>query len=350
MKYLKLTIHTPPIIFILCLAIFALLFSTSCYAKTCYVNTASAGGDGTTNATSGVNAAYKSLFDWEAAEDGIALEAPMTVYCEGTVADITAVTIADWTGNSTDNTITITTTQENRHSGVWSEEKYRLEVANAEVLSFEVSNIKIDGLQVLVSGSSNYQYGIYTGTAGASNIEISNNIVKETNTGDFGLGVYLSTGSGTSIKVWNNIIYDFDGASTVGISVGGSNDNGFVYNNTVYNCTRGIYSGYDDVIAINNIVVANSFSWRGTFAGDSDYNAGSLADVMNTTGSAPANNKYSQTITFVSTSIPNFHLSSNDASAKDQGTDLSSDANLSFTTDIDSDTRPTGSWDIGADE
>ena len=67
------------------------------------------------------------------------------------------------------------------------------------------------------------------------------------------------------------------------------------------------------------------------------------------TGGGNTHDKVSQTISFADSANKDFHLSSSDTSAKDAGADLSADANLAFSTDIDSTTR-TGSWDIGADE
>ena len=60
-----------------------------------YVNTASAGGDGTTNAESGATAAYASLNAWEAAEatDLVTAGDSHIVYCStgsGPAPDTTA--------------------------------------------------------------------------------------------------------------------------------------------------------------------------------------------------------------------------------------------------------------------
>jgi hypothetical protein len=54
-------------------------------------------------------------------------------------------------------------------------------------------------------------------------------------------------------------------------------------------------------------------------------------------------------VTFVNAAGGDCHLSSGDSTAKDQGTDLSSDGTYAFDDDIDGDTR-SGSWDIGFDE
>ena len=60
----------------------------------------------------------------------------------------------------------------------------------------------------------------------------------------------------------------------------------------------------------------------------------------------------STTVSFVSTSTKDFHLASADTAAKNAGADLSADANLAVTTDVEGYLRPTGAGvvDIGADE
>jgi hypothetical protein len=53
---------------------------------------------------------------------------------------------------------------------------------------------------------------------------------------------------------------------------------------------------------------------------------------------------------FVNAAANDYHLAAIDTEAIGSGTDLSADANLPFSTDIDGDTRPAGAWDIGADQ
>ena len=60
-------------------------------------------------------------------------------------------------------------------------------------------------------------------------------------------------------------------------------------------------------------------------------------------------NLVNQTFSFVDLAGGDFHLTSGDSGARDQGVDLSADPDLSFSDDIDGDTRG-GTWDIGADE
>ena len=96
-----------------------------------YVNTAStAGGDGTTNLTSGSTRAYPSLNVWEAARQATLSEVE-EVICEGTAADATAVTIDGWTTTASFyiDIKALSSAGAGRHAGVWSTSKYRLAVA-----------------------------------------------------------------------------------------------------------------------------------------------------------------------------------------------------------------------------
>jgi hypothetical protein len=96
----------------------------------------------------------------------------------------------------------------------------------------------------------------------------------------------------------------------------------------------------------NTIAYACTDGFSGTFGAASNYNLSNLAS------DAPgANSRNSQTVTFVDEGNDDFHLSINDTAAINFGTDLSADANLAFTDDIDPEggTR-VAPWDIGADE
>ncbi|MCK5591009.1 MAG: hypothetical protein KAI72_03550, partial [Candidatus Pacebacteria bacterium] len=86
-------------------------------------------------------------------------------------------------------------------------------------------------------------------------------------------------------------------------------------------------------------------AYVGTFAAGTDYNATDGTDDIG----QGSNNKTGQTFSFVNESIDNFHLDPADVSAKDVGMDLSGDADISFSDDIDNETRSVA-WDIGADE
>ncbi len=93
-----------------------------------------------------------------------------------------------------------------------------------------------------------------------------------------------------------------------------------------------LYSQAATSIAVNCVLQGNGANF---------YGAAWLITTCKTDG----------TVSFVNAAAGDFHLSDTDASAKDHGTDLSSDAIFPFSDDMDGDLRPQGAaWDIGADE
>lgn len=299
-----------------------------------YVNTAStAGGDGTTNATTGANRAYASLNEWEAARQAV-LSEPEECICEGATADATAVVISGWTLTAA-NYISIYTTQANRHGGKWNTGKYRLAVGHALALRIQEDYVRLDGLQI----SSTFTYatavGIVThdalGTAGE--FRISNCIIKEASAsgyGGYGLIFSYVTGVNSYVaKVWNTIIYDVRKSGAFGIKTEDTDWVLHCHNVAIHNCDTSFY---------NN---------AGTF---NAKNCGSAAAITAAfSGTITQTTCSSTTPTFVDETNDDFHLAAGDTTWKDVGTDLSGDANLAFSVDIDGETR-SGTWDIGADE
>ncbi len=254
--------------------------------------------------------------------------------------DTTAVVIDGWTTSAT-NYIKIYTTAEARHEGVWDEAtKYRMRVdsgAGTYALDIPESYITIEGLQIEV-------WNLYNMTAVAirgGGIHIKGNIIKNTATGTNNGVTFNTAGVGVGNYLYNNILYGWD----IGIIHSAEDENSPVYNNTLVNCTTGIDGHSQNTLILkNNIISGSTTSFVDTFHADSDYNA---TDTGTATGGA--NDKINQTFTFTNEAGDDFHLASGDTAAIDAGTDLSADANLSFTTDIDGETR-SGTWDIGADE
>ncbi len=272
------------------------------------------------------------------------------------MSDTTQVTIYGWT-TGINNYIYIYTPISERHDGKWNTGKYRLEVStNSITLSNYEAYVWIDGLQISVNNDTNYHRPLNSGEEQvvANEIKISNNILKivQTTPPDTSEGLTAAAGINTAsvIKIWNNIIYDIVGVgSGKGIYINSSYWTAYIYNNTIIDCTDGIYISSGTVIAKNNIVKGSGDvnTYIGTFALGTDYNSTDGTD----TGDGGPHSLISQTFSFVAESSDNFHLAPNDTGARNQGIDLSIDLYLPFSTDIDGQTRPGQLiWDIGADE
>ena len=373
---------------------------------------------------------FTSLAAWEEARQGdITASGRNTIEVAECypMVDTTPVVIDGWKTDA-EHYIKIYTPKTARHNGKWDENKYRLVPSSGDAIRIKESNIKIYGLQIHPQSGSGIYVNAYDDGVSYSNLEFAYNIIKGPGSVNYRRGIRIRASADytvTNVKIWNNIIYDFAGTNAYGIDVSSSVDGQiFVYNNTVYNCFKGIATGHRDTIAKNNLVkcygVNNSFvDFSGVWENDgfshnassdgtaddqwlrvvkletgtaTDTSANKLIDsnakfqtngvkpgmrVKNTTDNTWANvtsvdsetqltldndifvsgegyevgaTYVNRTFTFVDEANDDFHLAStDDTGAKDYGTDLSSDPNLSFNDDIDGDTR-SGTWDIGADE
>jgi hypothetical protein len=318
-----------------------------------YVDPNSSGGNGTTNALSGANAAYASLYAWNAAEAQDLTDAggdTARVVCSSDdagsthAADTTAVVIDGWTTSAT---CYITIEAASSHGGKWNDNIYRIQCAPAvDVIHILEQYVRVIGLQVYYNAlpAGLYAYGFWLDGSNDTNsdVRISKCIIKRVAGMDkAGTGIEIG---GFKLTAWNNIIYDFDtGHAACGIYAKTSAH--FVYNNTIINCYNGIMQEESgSVVAINNIVKGsgNTNAYVGTFT-TSDYNATDGTD----TGDGGAHSRQSQTFTFVNEGADDFHLASTDAGARDYG--VSDPGSGLFSDDIDGVAR-TGTWDIGADE
>jgi hypothetical protein len=300
---------------------------------------------------------YTSLSAWEAGEQGdlVAADQIRTAECYS-MSDTAAVMIDGWTTDAA-RYIRIYTPAAERHGGKWDSAKYRIErtlTANGQsAIDNREDYVRIDGLQVLLD----FNNGNWTGASGiyvywsinpSNDIRISRNIIRASNqtTWSKGAGINLNDADAV-VRIWDNVIYDF---KSTNVSYGKNGilatacASAYVYNNTVQNCTEGFARTAGAVVVKNNIAQDCTDGFAGVFDGASDYNLSDLAS------DAPgANSRNSTVVTFADKANDDFHLASGDTAAKDFGTDLSGDAYLSFSDDIDVQTR-SGTWDIGADE
>jgi len=293
----------------------------------------------------------------------------IAAYANGTTEDNTAVSISGWTTGAQNYIKVYTPTAateagaSQRHSGKWDINRYRLSKAQATaftLLDISEEYVRVEGLQLYqeLATTGAYPYIIQLNLDNAnSDVRISNNIFK---------GKYdsLPTGNGVGIggggwsdeevnaRIWNNVLYDITSPSSGdgSIAILFPSGNVYVYNNTIHNSDLAISDGGggpSTMVSINNLISGSSGAYQGGCDSGSGYNA---TDLSATCG---ANNRTSQAFSFINTTAgsEDFHLAVGDTGAKSFGTDLSADANLAFSTDIEGQSRELGgSWDIGADE
>lgn len=220
---------------------------------------------------------------------------------------------------------------------------------------YNTRHVRIHGL-VLKASQSTSAAAALTTTAqySGSDFRIYENILTESNNSSstihFGIHIESLIGAGNETgawRVWNNIIYTFRGSGvTAGIGITGQLGGRpivYAFNNTIVDADEGIGNNFDgtSVWSINNVVQDCGDSFRGNFNSGSGFN---LNDQSDSPGSDNIN---STSLEFVDLAGDDYHLTSADAAIA-IGTDLSGDANLSFTTDIDGETRSV--WNMGADE
>ncbi|MFA5248579.1 MAG: hypothetical protein WC415_05175, partial [Patescibacteria group bacterium] len=269
--------------------------------------------------------------------------------------DTTAVVINGWT-TATSTYLKIYTpyststevNQSQRHSGVWNNTKWRLEVANASgVILTNANYVRVDGLQVkITSASADNQSPYYVNsTAAANQLRLSNSILVQAGNNSYKEPFALVFDNDSKVYIWNNIMYGngtYNGNSNAGV---------FTYSATtyIYNCT--VISGNYGISGTSQI--KNTYVSGGNHAA---YYSGILSKCASsdTTGSVGLQNIAVNTTNFtnVSAGTEDFRLPDNLSALFNTGTSTSDEpAPLNFTTDIKGFTRPSGSgWDIGADE
>lgn len=334
--------------------------------RTRYVNTAStAGGDGSTNSTTGATRAYPTLNAALTAEatNLVTNDRVLEIICEGTAADTEAVS---FTGYTTDATryIYIYTQAGNRALGGYDATKYRLEVGGTVTGCVEINkpHVRIEGLQIVNTQVDPEQgRAIYlntgAGTSGAD-IRIIGCVIcyKPTGTPTTSgncQGVRSNIGDNNiRLTVVNNLIYDF---RSYGIFINHTGAGGtfVIYNNTICdNAGGGVYAagnGSTESLFLKNNLICYNTGTQYTIDG-SVWNTYTTSKNVTSDTSSPDGASYqSKSPSFVDRPNDNYHLQSGDTACKDLGDDLTADAAYPFNQDIDLGTR-TGSWDIGADE
>lgn len=294
---------------------------------------------------------YTSLSAWEAGEQAnITGLGPSIAECYS-MADTTAVVIAGWTTTAADY-IRIYTPITERHDGKWNTAKYRLSVANATAILIQEDYVRLEGIQLEVNAANAAnQFGISISGITATNneIHISHTIARTHTNTSFTTNALSISDTDTIFKVWN-CVFHHRGGTTSGSdrAVSISSATGWIYNCTVYGGQTGIRITGGTNVAKNTV-------FAGSGSNDISVTAGTLTCnyCITEDGTCPVDTGNQRNVTvasmvFADVTNTDFHIGAT-STLEDQGTDLSADANLAFSDDIDGVAR-SGTWDVGADE
>lgn len=315
-----------------------------------YVNTAStAGGDGTSNGTTGGTRAYASLDEACNAEaaDLVTAGDNLVILCEGSTADSTFADFANaaWV-TSTTNDVLIKPNVGQEHSGVWNTGIYRL---TSGLATSTLEHLTLERLQVTENPTlSNAHVLRYNALLTGGVQVIRDCLIKmdHTDAEQAGQGIQMQDSS-TTYYISNNIVYVADSSSHTavrnGINMAGASGSYYIYNNTIAGAwTIGIRAQGTDRVR-NNLIDGATTCLDGT-PNIEDYNSASDATLSGT------NSRTNQTFTYEA-GTDNYLITSSDAGARNFGENLSGDANLPITDDIVGTSRPQGiAYDIGAFE
>jgi hypothetical protein len=220
-----------------------------------------------------------------------------------------------------------------RHAGEYDVTKYRVANGNSYCVEVRDEYVRLDGIQVYMPAASGDWIAFYARWTDARYIQVRHCLANGN-----GVGAGQGFALGDDGLYYNNFALN---CTTTGFSrVNTTNAN-------VFNCTvRGSTSGFtghwtNNVVLKNCLATGCTTGYSSTFDSSSDYNAASDETAPG------ANSVNNATISFTSTTSCLLAASGNDE-ILGAGVDLSA----TFTTDIQGETRPTGSgtWDIGADE
>lgn len=356
-------------------------------ARIRYVNPHSSGGDGTTTALSGTNAAYASLQAALDAERGNLVSADewLEIICATNGnADTVRVNqdVAGWTTDAT-RYVHIKPDAGHRAGTQWDTGKYRISVpytSGSTAGQFLICGaaggplfVRVEGLQIEATidsidsptrrimpvvmspaeaggGADCRMFGGYVRISGTRALDFTSaeswhGILTNPNT--------VSPATAPNLYIYNNIV-ELDVTVTAlpsaSAAIRGENrrHNLYAYNNTIIGPWVNAFSGSEDSNRLhylkNNLASGISGNFvSGTYVNTKcDYNATTAAAMGYTAGS---NDRVSQTFTFAAPH--NFLLLDEDTGAKDHG--LVDPGSGLFSTDTTGYTR-SGSWDIGAYE
>ena len=299
---------------------------------------------------------------WPNGNDLVAANQTWNIACYADSLDVldgSAVIIRGWNTGPTNYlriftpSLTTEAGADQRHHGAYDATKYALVRSNNggnHLIDVFANFVRMEGLQILDSASNSSDADVNVELYAAGDVRVESNIVLgNSSNAQPGSGIVIAgTGQG-SLKLWNNVVAGFSGPCVFDNTTPGTQVSAYLYNNTLYDCARGIDDRFAPVLAENDIIdgIPTSGSCvadQGVFAVLSDYNTCNLAEAMRGSHSWS-----SVSVSFVDPGASDFHLATADSVAHAHGNDLSNDPAIPFHDDIDGDER-TGAWDIGADQ
>jgi hypothetical protein len=336
-----------------------LLFCTPLLAQTTnifYADKDSAGGNGTTNALSGANAAFASLAalvaSRAAANSNLVTSNTIEEWIVDSThanhtADTTKVTVTGFTTDAT-RYIYIHTPAASRHVGIWDDTKYRLVVTDDDAMLIREDYVRVDGLQLsTVTPTANYRNCVNFDnlTATTNAVWISNSICKGHGSATYRMSGIYNAANNVNGYFWNDLIYNLGSEEySSGFTIGAASSTFNIYSTTIISATYGIRIS-DGVIVAKN-VYASGTSGSAISAGVTK----TTCATSDTTGTAGLQNIAVNTTNFTSVSGTVDYRLPLGSGLIDVGTNTSAEsAPMNFTTDIRAFTRSVP-WDIGMHE
>lgn len=305
---------------------------------------------------SAIDAAVRNFDNWSNGRDLVSHEEVWYLACYNDGVDIGPVVVSGW-NTSPDYYLNIFTPTESsqvgtnqRHQGVCTS-GYQLQVTNDDAIRIQTDHVRIYGLLLHGNGWTTPQHGLIKieSPSSTASISIANSILWGLSSDQEAIsGIHVANHGGGKLFFWNNMIHGFQAIgtnATMGIEINDPEFTAYIYNNTIVDCHYGMRVQNGLIVAKNNLTQSDSAGFAG-----SNYHSSCTNNLSNFSIEVPGLQPVIHGFPlFVSPTGYNYHLADSDTAARDQGADLTADASIAFSHDIDGEVRSTP-WDIGADQ